>query len=285
MQTSPLPTVPTGAAPSLQGPPGRPAAGATLRRAAAVAGALGAGSAAGLLAQALYVVRRPLPTMSGHHGSTIIEGARSESLRVVAVGDSSLTGPGLADVNDVWIVNALARVMAQEGGRRTVFFDNRAVGGSTAVETLFQQMGRLPACDLAVMSVGANDVIRGTRLGRYRGAVSSILALLKARTDRIIVLGVPPLGVIPRVPSGLAQILDRRSDRFNRVVRTAALDYGARFVDPWATRDEFAEAATRWFLGDWFHLNAAGHARIAREALPVIQAWSAETSGDGDDGS
>lgn len=262
-------------------PPRRMAASSRgFRAAAAVAGALGAGSAAGLAAQALYVVRRPLPTMSGHHGSTMLPGSVQvpASRRVVAVGDSSLTGPGLADVTDIWIVNALAHAVHEAQVPFSVFFDNRAVGGSTAGEVLCQQTGRLPACDLAILSVGANDVIRGTRLGRYRGAVNATLALLRARTDQIIVLGVPPLGVIPRVPSGLSQILDRRSERFNRIARRAAEDSGAAFVDPWETRQEFAQMGTRWFAGDWFHLNADGHARIARESGDIVATWVTGTA-------
>ena len=71
--------------------------------------------AAALLAEVLWVLRRPLPTLTGLDVSRSVAGvgggagAQQPPLRILALGDSSLTGPGLARAEEVWLHQALDR--------------------------------------------------------------------------------------------------------------------------------------------------------------------------------
>src|SRR5215203_696259 len=80
-------------------------------------GLLGAAAvgAAGVSSAIAFEVRRttrlPLPTLEGIDASGTVHGrADLPPLRVVALGDSTLTGPGIGDPSDIWLRRALSRL-------------------------------------------------------------------------------------------------------------------------------------------------------------------------------
>src|SRR6187401_2578236 len=132
--------------------PGRSA----VRTAASVA-ALASGALAGLVAEYYWTTRRPLPSLTGVEESGRIGGTSSETpLRVVALGDSTLTGPGIDDPRDIWLPRALAHLDVPGG----VELISLAVGGSCAVDVAARVDEAIELDpDLVVIAVGCNDVM------------------------------------------------------------------------------------------------------------------------------
>lgn len=228
----------------------------------------------GLVGQALFAARRPLPEFD-HLDCSGREGAPSQRIRrIVALGDSTLTGPGLDRVEQIW----LRQAMRQIAGHRQLEVVSVAVGGSRAHDVLVHQVPQLhvPATnfgddpiDLAVLSVGGNDAIRQTSIRSFRRDVHGALVAMGTAARAVVVCGLPDLGLIPRAPQPLAVVLSARSRRFNRVLREESRATGARFVPGWCATEALVDT-TENFTPDLFHLNASGHARMSRIAAPII---------------
>lgn len=228
----------------------------------------------GLIGQALFAARRRLPEF-GHMDCSGAEGTLTGSTRrIVALGDSTLTGPGLARVEDVW----LRQAMRQIAGDRRLEMISMAIGGSRAHDVLVHQVPGLhvPATsfddfpiDLAVLSVGGNDAIRQTSLRSFRRDVHGTLVAMCSAARTVVVAGLPDLGLIPRAPRPLAVVLSARGHRMNRVLIEEAQATGARYVPGWCATEALVDT-TENFAPDLFHLSASGHARMARIAAPIL---------------
>ncbi len=243
-------------------------------RAVAAPPAALAAAGLGLVGQALFAALRSLPEF-GHMDCSGSEGPPSgRSRRIVALGDSTLTGPGLDRVDQVWLRQAMRQIAGH--GRLDVI--SSAVGGSRAHDVLVRQVPRLhvPAAsfgdlpiDLAVLSVGGNDAIRQTSLRSFRRDVHGTLVAMRSTARTVVVAGLPDLGLLPRAPQPLAVVLSARGHRFNRVLLEEARATGARYVPGWCATEALVDT-TENFAPDLFHLSASGHARMARIAAPIL---------------
>jgi len=215
--------------------------------------------------------RADLPSFANQDISGTFGSPASPRLRIVAVGDSSLTAPGIEDLDDVWI-RRLARRYA-EGHH--VELISLGVGGSRARDVVEGQLeaavGLRP--DIATVTVGSNDAIRAVPLRRYTADLERIVGRLEEVSGAVLVMGMGDLGSIPRLPAGLRPYLTHRSRLFDaacvrvavahpRVVKVHAR---GRMVDAfWEDRALFA--------ADLFHASAAGHAVFTEVAAPAFEA-------------
>lgn len=228
----------------------------------------------GLIGQALFAAHRPLPQFD-HMDCSGWEGNRSGRVRrIVALGDSTLTGPGLARVDQVW----LRQAMRQIAGHRKLEVVSIAVGGSRAHDVLVDQVPRLHVpstgfgdqpVDVGVLSVGGNDAIRQTSLRSFRRDIHGVLVAMTTAVRTVVVAGLPDMGLIPRAPQPLAVVLSARGRRINRVLLEECRATGARYVPGWCATEALVDT-TENFGPDLLHLSASGHARMSRIAAPII---------------
>jgi len=236
----------------------------------AVSGAALAGAA--LLARDVWrTVHRPdLPSFANQDISGTFGDPAGLPLRVVAVGDSSLTAPGLEDLDDAW----LRRLLRDYADRHRVELISLGVGGSRAQEVAAVQLGEAVALepDIAVVTVGGNDAFRGATRRRFARALETILSGLEEASAAVLLVGVGDLGGIPRLAPSLRPLLTRRSALFDRACTQAAAAHPrvvkmeAREPVPPGTDVE------AMFAADGFHASAAGHARFAAAAAPAFAA-------------
>ena len=142
--------------------------------------------------------RDDLPSFSNQDISGTFGDPAAPPLRIVAVGDSSLTAPGVADLDQVWL-RALARRYAD--GHRVELI-SLGVGGSRARDVIDGQLEAAAALapDIAVVTVGSNDAIRATPVRRFTADLEHIVSRLEAVSGAVVVLGMGDLGSIPRLP-------------------------------------------------------------------------------------
>lgn len=206
---------------------------------------------------------------SGTYGT-----APGAPLRVAAVGDSTLTAPGVGDGSEIWVAEVCRRLA--ESTRRAVELGSFGVGGATAAQVAKTQLASALAFepDLALVSVGANDVIRGVRWSRLVSDLDRIVSAFVESGAVVVTSGVGDLGSIPRLVPPLRQMataLGRRADRAHDVVADRHKAVKALQWD-WAAR-EFRTRSDIWSL-DRFHPNREGHliwADVCWEALqPLI---------------
>lgn len=242
------------------------------RKALLVVPALPVAVAAIVATQVLRATRRPdLPSYPNQDPSGVFGDPALPRLRIVAVGDSSITAPGVADLDNIWI----RRVATKLSDRYHVEMISLAVGGSKASDVLEGQLDgalRLHP-DVAVVSVGANDALRGVSPERYRRNLTAIVNRLAASGAGVLVFGMGDLGSIPRLPPTMRRWASRRSEAFDRIARDVVVTV-PRAVKVY-TRGRSSAAFfddPSLFAGDQFHAGDEGHGVFAADALEAMEA-------------
>jgi lysophospholipase L1-like esterase len=215
--------------------------------------------------------RSDLPSFTNQDISGVFGDPESPPLRIVAVGDSSLTAPGIDDLDDVWLRILVHRYAESH----RVELISLGVGGSHARDVVEGQLEAAVALrpDIAVVTVGANDAIRATSVRRFAVLLERIVARLEEASGAVVVLGIGDLGAIPRLPPSLRPYLSHRGRAFDaacvRVAithpRTVKVDARGRMVS--AFRED-----PSLFAADLFHASPEGHAVFAEAAGPALEA-------------
>ena len=150
--------------------------------------------------------RKDLPSLKNQDPSGVFGDPQAPLLRLVVMGDSSVTSPGVEPLDASWPRQIAHRL----GEQFRVELHSVAVGGSKACDVLTDQIAEAIAFrpDIAIVSVGANDAMRGTPLSRFEREYDEILSQMTKHVPGIAVSGVGDLGSIPRLPA-LARSLIR----------------------------------------------------------------------------
>jgi lysophospholipase L1-like esterase len=235
--------------------------------------ALPVAAGAYLATQVMRAARRPdLPTYPNQDPSGVFGDPALPAVRVVALGDSSVTAPGVENLDNVWI-RGLARSIAD---RYCVDLISLAVGGARARDVIEGQLSEAVRLEptVATVNVGSNDALRGVRLSAYERRLDTIVERLTATGAGVMVWGVGDLGSIPRFPSSLQRVAAVRSRAFDAAARTIALRYpGAVKIHAWGSESSvrFYEEPDLW-AGDLFHAGDAGHRMLAEAAQGTFEA-------------
>lgn len=229
--------------------------------------------AAILAGQVLHAAHRPdMPGLPDQDPSGVVGDPGAPLLRVVMLGDSSITGPGVVPVDAIW-----PRALAGRLGHRYRFeLISLASGGSKARDVITNQLpdALTTSPDLAFVSVGANDALRGTPLRQFEAEMREILGQLAAVTCGVGVSGIGDLGTLPRLPTlarGIGRIRGRSFDR--AIARAAAVYPTVVKTMTWGPQWRLFETGDpdELFAADRFHAAARGHALFADAFIPVVE--------------
>ncbi len=226
-------------------------------------------AAAGTVAaQFWYVAHRPLPSFTDLDPEGVFGPETAPEVRLVLLGDSTVTGPGLESPDDLWSRQVVRRLAADLRIRLV----SVAAGGSRVRDVL---VGQLPAAqelqpDVALVSVGANDAMHGTRLGRFEADLDALVDAFGEAGAQVVLSGIGDLGNIPRLAHPLKALASRRSRVFDRAhARVAARhDHAVKVPVAELTDERFRGADV--FCPDLFHPNCAGHTAWADAAAPFV---------------
>ncbi len=222
-------------------------------------GALAGAAVIGL--EAAYAVLRPTPLLDEVDPSGSFGDPSLPNLRVAVLGDSSVTAPGVAGPEEVWISLICERLAIDHH----VVLESFAVGGSCAHDLVKEQVGAAIDFepDLIFVAVGGNDLIRGVSRQRFEVNLDHVVSDLSVTGATIVLSGVGDLGTIPRLHPPLRQFVSHRSAGFDRIHRRVAARNGALVIDQRADRpDDWYSDRSLW-SADLFHVSAAGHRRWA----------------------
>lgn len=232
-------------------------------------GVLTTAVAATLVGESVWTVKRPLPTPAGLDASGTVAGSCEDcrSLRVVALGDSTLTGPGLDESKDVWLRSALGQL----SHHRSIELVSLAVGGSRVADVagrVHEALDLEP--DLVVLSVGANDALRCASSKTVRIALHHIVGRLLDIVHVVAVTNIGDLGNIPRVPPPLTALVRARAGATQSAIE-AVVDQHERAVLLDVTGADRVLRNRTVFTHDLFHPGAVGHAAWAASVLPGLR--------------
>lgn len=211
--------------------------------------------------EAAYALLRPSPDLPAFDPSGRFGDPTKPQLRVAVLGDSSVTAPGVAGPEEIWITHICERL----GADRYVVLRSLAVGGSKAEDLIEDQLegAILFGPDLIFVSVGANDAIKGVSRQRFARNLDRLIGELAETGATVIQSGVGYLGSIPRLYPPLSILMERRAHRFDQIHWRVAEEHGT-FVVPHRNTDRhpWYNDPELW-AADLFHVSAAGHARWA----------------------
>lgn len=223
----------------------------------------------GLMLEARRAIHAPYPSFTDLDATGAYGPAGDAEVHLALLGDSTLTGPGLASPRRIW-----AAVIAERLGR-PCRITRLAVGGSRVRDVLAEQLPMVEAIqpDVAIVSVGANDALHGTPAFRFAQDLRELLGSLASRVPEVLVFGLGDLSSIPRVPGALRPILAARSAIIDRrQVRVASrLPAVTRVPTGDLTSRIFRERGAELFAPDMFHPNEIGHAVWADAFLAYVQ--------------
>lgn len=188
------------------------------------------------------------------------------------LGDSTMAGYGSASADELPGVMLARQVAAQI--QRPVRLRTRAVVGSGAAGLALQvQEALLDRPDVAVISVGANDVRDRVAASVSVAELRSAVVDLSAAGIAVVVGTCPDLGVIAPIPQPLRQLAgywsrnlaDKQEQAMSRL-GIPCIPLG-RIVSPAFLHEPDL------FSPDLFHPSGAGYARAVAELLPPLSKW------------
>ncbi len=260
---------------------------------AAFGGGLGAASAGalGLLGYGVLKVEATLarravgqpfdgaPDDDGHYGH-----GSGEPFRMLVLGDSSAAGIGCERPEQTIGAITAAGVAALSG--RSVDLVNVAVSGAKSPDLdgqVREGLDRVPHPDVALISIGANDVTH--RLDRVLavGHLAEAVTALRDAGAEVVVGTCPDLGAVRPIAPPLRQIARRWSRDLAAAQTVAVVEAGGRTVSLGdLIGPDFVERPEELFSVDRFHPSPAGYARAASAVLPSVCAALGLTSVDTD---
>ena len=228
---------------------------------------VGIGAAALVAAQGYHAGHRPLLHFEDHDISVPTSDANVTPIQIVALGDSTLTGPGLERPEDIWLHQALEMVDGLGHCIRSF-----AKGGARVRDVVDDQLVLAVAAspDLAIISIGSNDSLRGVTMPSMRRDLNTILSGL-ASISVVVLLGIGDLGTIPRLPQPLAGLARTRGRMVDRMQLEVAANHEQVLKVPlYELAGPVFRANPNLFTPDLFHPNQAGQRVWARAAAPTL---------------
>ncbi len=227
-----------------------------------------------VLPQALSLRKRAprWPAAAGPRSGRLGDGLAP--LRLLAVGDSPFEGAAIDRIEDTLPVRLAARL--HEAWDRPVAWCISARSGATAraVRAMGWPRDLMPVFDLALVSVGVNDVTGLTRRKAFGEALSGLLRDLREASPEavVVLLGVPPMHAFPLLPQPLRAWVGGRSRALDRVGRACALRSGVMHLplelDP----------APEMFAQDGFHPSPRGNEAWAHQVWRALQSRGVSAS-------
>ena len=191
---------------------------------------------------------------------------RADQKLVLAFGDSLYAGYRLRA--DEGFAPALERELAAAGIKAKVVnggvSGDTTAGGRARLAFTLDGLERKP--DLAIVGLGANDMLRGLDPGQTRANLDAILAELERRQIPIVLTGM-------LAPRNYDQPYIRA---FEAIYPDLAKRYGAP-LDPFILEGVITDP--RLLLADRVHPNAAGVQVMARRVAPIVARRLGESGG------
>ncbi len=231
-------------------------------------------AAAGLagLVQVLRAAHRPdLPAFPNLDLSGTFGDPTLPRLRIVGIGDSNLTAPGVGHIDDAWP----RRVAAELADRYHVELISLGRGGSRTRQVAAEQLASALVLqpDIALVAAGGNDTLRVMPGWLFRRQLSGLVAPMHESAKAVVVLGIGDLGTIPRLPAFVRWFLTRRSRTLHRSVARVVGRYPrAVLIETWESISHaLRHRNDEMFADDLFHPSSAGHEVFMTEIMPAFE--------------
>jgi lysophospholipase L1-like esterase len=192
---------------------------------------------------------------------------RRPPIRIAILGDSTAAGYGVDRDRDT--PAARLAIGISEAARRPVHVSNVAVVGAESPDL----PGQLTALgesqpELAIILVGANDVIERRVPGEAAAFLADTVRGLRSMGAEVVVCTCPDLGTIRPLAQPLRAYARRLSRRMAKAQTVAVVEAGGRTVSLGDLLGPLFTSREELFSADRFHPSAAGYVEAANAVLP-----------------
>ncbi|HEX2894882.1 MAG TPA: SGNH/GDSL hydrolase family protein [Marmoricola sp.] len=189
-------------------------------------------------------------------------------LRLALLGDSMAAGLGATRRTHTPAARLADRLRAEGHTVSTHVFAVPGARSSALASQVDLTLEWRP--QVAVIVIGANDLIHHTRAGRAARDLGEAVRRLREVDAEVVVAPAPDLSALPDTPAGLKPVLRSASMLLRDSQIVAARAAGAHVADrDHATAAAFA-ADRALFADDRFHPSSAGYALISEALFPVV---------------
>ena len=156
-----------------------------------------------------------LPEASGARKG--IEGWGTPNLKVLIIGDSSACGVGVQYVNHS-LAGHLVKLLSKSHQCQWQIIAKSGLRTSDLVRLLYVQ--NIPKFDIAVVSIGVNDITSGVSCEKWNRELIKLNTLLRTKFEvkKIIFSGMPPFGRLKIIPNPLRLILNLKASLFEKLL-------------------------------------------------------------------
>lgn len=217
-----------------------------------------------LLAAQAVVVRARALTLPEPPGPRAGSAGAGPRLRLLIAGDSAAAGVGAEHQSEALSGQLVARLAT----RFTVEWRLEALTGRTTHDMIATLEGmQAETFDLAVLSLGVNDVTRFVPRKRWMARQRRVHSLLRKRfgTRRIVASGLPPMGHFPLLPRPLRWVLGQQAARLDAALADLAAEAPDLVHVPLDLPYE-----PRFVAADGYHPSPAAYVEWARMLDDVI---------------
>lgn len=184
---------------------------------------------------------------------------------MLVLGDSTAYGVG-AETPEETTAGHLSQALG------LVYVENQAVSGARTRD-VFEQFSkaRLPRYDIALIQVGANDVIYGTSVSRASQELDQLLKLVTAHASTTILLTSGDIGNAPLWPWPLNHVYTWRTKALRKEFMRVCEVHSVQYVDIFSKPDPFTSDVPRYYAPDGLHLSGEGYKVWAGYILEVLK--------------
>ncbi|MGY1753621.1 SGNH/GDSL hydrolase family protein [Blastococcus sp. SYSU D01042] len=188
-------------------------------------------------------------------------------LRLLVLGDSIAYGTGARHPDDT-LGRRLTAALADDGF--DVDLHVRAVPGAVSADLPRQVRGAAPlAADLAVVVIGANDLVRFVPPEQAAASLDAALTTLRAGGTDVVLVPAPDMSSVPWVPPAFRPLVRAACAQLQQRQAAVASAAGASLAAVADVNRAFG-ADPALFAADRFHPSSAGYARIAAALAPAV---------------
>jgi lysophospholipase L1-like esterase len=202
-----------------------------------------------------FYLRRAQTLMAATPARNYIIAGGEKKLSVTILGDSTAVGTGASDYTKTYHYQFLER-------HKSIYsFDveNRGVVGARTAD-LARQIESMRQSDIAIISIGGNDVTHGTEWVSVERDLESALGAVSQKTRRVVLLTPGDLGDVLIVPYPLRRYWATKSPKLSALASRVAGSAKITHVDIYALGGtQFRDEPYTYYASDLFHPSDAGY--------------------------
>lgn len=207
-----------------------------------------------------------------------LQGCANKEFVYVAMGDSTVEGIG-ASTPDKTVPSIIHKSLLQTHKNVAVY--NLGTGGARTKDVIKKQLNKAIELEpsLITISIGANDVMYGKTLFKFKKELKFLLHELRNRTDaKIVINNIPDFSAAVRIPQPIRWIHCLRTKKFNKGIYEICQQFGVTHVDIHTTTKLFSKNYREFISNDRLHPSDTGYAIWANTILSHIDTLTFNTN-------